>query len=1176
MKKLFLFIPAMLLALAMNAKETAVAPGTNAIKTAVAAADANDVLVLSTGTYTENSSFSINKNITIQAADGAHPVIAQLYYIKIEGGAAVTLKGLKFDGGAYGETGASDHCLRAHDSSNGNETLTLEDCEFTRFPNYIIYTQNDTRRWDAITIRNCYFHHNTKSAVLITYSSGSSVHQSCNSLTIENSTFADFSGNDYAVIYYGAPDAEHTTTLSMNHCTFYNNQKQAIEWNKSTNLAVSNCIFAQPSYIDHRSVECAGGAITNCLTYNSKGLSASATPSGNLTGNPYFVNTTSGSYDFTPATFSPAHNAGTDDKDMGDYLRWTSEDAAHATTKNITGGTDAIKAAVEAAWPNDEIVLATGTYNESASIAVDKDLTIKAADGATPTVVPVNGFAISNGSEVTIQNIKFDCTSVTSDLISVSDATAGNKLTLEGCELYNTGSHKAIHAGSSTHLDACVINDCYFHDGNNSAIHIEAGSTSHVCDRIEITNSTFANYSGFATALIQIASKDGNLAADPEDDQEIVVDHCTFYNFTKTVNDTYGFVDSRKSTNVTLSNCIMANPTEQASLPSGTHNPRASQLYGGTITNCLIYNVPNHRTEDVIPANPVVADPLFTDAANGDFTLKRSYITWEISPAYGAGTEGSTIGDPRWEAEATYLTTDFPSAGYVITAANAKLSAGTTILETNESAPTHPYIRYTHASPTGDAEWVVKATRACYVQATVNMADNTWTTDPSDAEMYLNHKHIFVVEVRDADETLIGSVKECDYNEDGSSDGIATYPTVNLPGHIYIPEAGIYTIKLRNPRNYSRCGVASVTLSYAGGTMVDVPGVGYAKDAVLEAQKMYHDENGYIHYGNYGTVPTDEYAYWMIKTTAAYSGKVLLDIPIENTSGHKFHVELYSDLAGEKSSEAYEASTSYTGGLIELSQTFNIPAAGTYYLKLINHTQWSSALLRGISLAPSITIDEDETNIETVIGVNDGKIVNAQLDRTLKADMYNTICLPFAVSDEEMSRVFSGAMVKELSSSSVEDDYILNLNFSAVSEMAAGVPYIIRPAADIVNPKFVGVTIDKTLRPKNTTNANFIGTFIQDEIPASENNLFLGANNTLYFPTEDMPILGMRAYFVIHDAPAGAIRRARIVEGGQVATEIELVNSQEPNAKSQKMLINGQLIILRDGKTYNALGQLMQ
>lgn len=292
MRKFFFLIPAMLLSLAMNA--TAIGPNdpsvtvNNVIRDAVAAASANDVIELSDGIYKEDGNFAINKNITIQAAEGAHPIIAQRYYIYFNNSAQVTFKGIKFDGGAYGTEGAYDYALRTYGSPiNRDETLTLENCEFVNYPNYIIYIQRADRGLDAITIRNCYFHNNTRSAVYIG-KEGTATQQSCSSLTIENSTFANVSGS-YDVIYYDAPDEEHTTSLSVDHCTFYNHPKRAINWQKSTNLAVSNCVFAQPATNTYKSAECVGGTITNCLYFQSGGFSSAATRTNTIKGNPLFV-----------------------------------------------------------------------------------------------------------------------------------------------------------------------------------------------------------------------------------------------------------------------------------------------------------------------------------------------------------------------------------------------------------------------------------------------------------------------------------------------------------------------------------------------------------------------------------------------------------------------------------------------------------------------------------------------------------------------------------------------------------------------------------------------------------------------------------------------------------------------------------------------------------------------
>ena len=457
----------------------------------------------------------------------------------------------------------------------------------------------------------------------------------------------------------------------------------------------------------------------------------------------------------------------------------------------------------------------------------------------------------------------------------------------------------------------------------------------------------------------------------------------------------------------------------------------------------------------------------------------------------------------------------------------------------------------------GYVKWFTKieTTKSLYYDVKLDVLSNS------------GNGHTFTVAFyEDENEPAVASVSESVWK--------STSGTLNL-GRVLLPGGKTYICKVTNSQgNGSTARIVGASISYAGGEKIEIPGMLYGKDALLEPKKLYRDENACLHYNDNGS-PTNEYAYWRIHTTAAYSGKVILDIPVESGDhGHEFHVELYSDLEGSKLSEAIETSTSkFHNGLIELPETFTISAAGDYFVKIINHTQYSHAILRGISIAPTVTLSETATDLENL---TEGAAVNVQLTRSFVAGMYNTICLPFAVSAAEMGRVFPGAVVKELTSSSVEEgDFVLNLNFSAVSEMEAGVPYIIKPAADVVNPKFIGVTIDKTLRNTETTNADFVGNFVAGTIPADENNLFLGANNTLYFPTVDMPILGMRAYFVIHDAPAGAVKRARIIEREQIITDVELV-AEQPNAKSQKILRNGQLIIIRDGNMYNVMGAKLQ
>ena len=317
-----------------------------------------------------------------------------------------------------------------------------------------------------------------------------------------------------------------------------------------------------------------------------------------------------------------------------------------ATTTNIsTATTDALRKALDAAASGDTIVMAAGTYVESNEnyIAVkSKSVVVMAAEGAEVIVQPKVCATISLGARAEFIGIKFDATNLQSVKswypgVFYIDTIGANKLILEGCELYNSPEY-LIKVATKGHLDSCAINNCFFHDGVNSAIYAEASSSFHPCDHMIITNSTFKDFVMTGDVPVVRFENKGKAQAS---DAELKVDHCTFYNYFKTGTATYSTIDSRQSLNNHISNCIFANP---AAIPDGKNKPKASQVYGGTIENCLIHNMSNHRTGTGITiSNPLKdVDPLFQDAANGDLTLTYG------SPALTAATDGGAIGDPRW------------------------------------------------------------------------------------------------------------------------------------------------------------------------------------------------------------------------------------------------------------------------------------------------------------------------------------------------------------------------------------------------------------------------------------------------------------------------------------------------------------------------------------------------
>ena len=91
----------------------------------------------------------------------------------------------------------------------------------------------------------------------------------------------------------------------------------------------------------------------------------------------------------------------------------------------------------------------------------------------------------------------------------------------------------------------------------------------------------------------------------------------------------------------------------------------------------------------------------------------------------------------------------------------------------------------------------------------------------------------------------------------------------------------------------------------------------------------------------------------------------------------------------------------------------------------------------------------------------------------------------------------------------------------------AGTPFIIKwatketPATDLVSPVFTGVTIDNTMNNADFTGGTFKGTY-SPIVWNTENKsiLFVGTNNTLYWPTAGGHVNACRAYFDLGSASA--------------------------------------------------------
>lgn len=269
-----------------------------------------------------------------------------------------------------------------------------------------------------------------------------------------------------------------------------------------------------------------------------------------------------------------------------------------AATINVSPGTGTLKAAINNAAAGDILVLADGEYSESSTLRPAVPLTIQAAEGTQPVL------NLSSRIEI---NTDF---------------------TLQGLTIQSTADVLRMVTGDA--LYDVAIDNCLFLLGStaNTARAIYAADVPQQIRNISVTNCTF---DGGANGTGRFIYLYGGSAVAPIIGTAII-DHCTFYNST----DTRGVYPANID-NTHITNCIFMNPEER-------DNTNSFAVYGSNsyVHNSLSFNAPVKVGTGGSQAGCKNRNPYFVDPTNGNFQLFAN------SPAVGMGTDGGTIGDPRW------------------------------------------------------------------------------------------------------------------------------------------------------------------------------------------------------------------------------------------------------------------------------------------------------------------------------------------------------------------------------------------------------------------------------------------------------------------------------------------------------------------------------------------------
>lgn len=702
---------------------------------------------------------------------------------------------------------------------------------------------------------------------------------------------------------------------------------------------------------------------------------------------------------------------------------------ANATTATIGPGDSEVTvnnqliSALGSAADGDIIILKDGIYYEASDYVVfSKNVEVRAEDGASPVIKVVNYLKVEGGKHVIIDGLTFDGSAQGSrdqyfrfytgnNILEVKNCTfndvkknifrceSGNKFSLldvknctftgslsnvmklesnlceaahfDGCEFSNTADI-VIYGKSTSHLEECVVNDCYFHNNTKQSIYFEASGTegTETCDELTVTNSTFANTTALTNWISVIDIRPYSTPSETVSDAiKVRVDHCTFYN-NPCVDSGHANVRTSYLSDVSVSNCIFVHPTELAQ--------RATYCAGGgSVSNCLAYNYTKDPSNYAHAYGPTVTscaigDPLFTDAANEDYSFAGDWTTMELSPARGAATDGSDLGDPRWYSDETLPSTSFASA-YDLIGTKALLTGD---IELNAS----DHIKYKGTSTPGTAKWKLHVGKMCVINVVVDLESGS----TSGRQLTLA--------VKDADGNNVGSVAQAS----------ATYndADINL-GSLTIPEEGDYTFILTNSTANSGAILEKITLSYIGGDVQAMPGTTDIDDA-------WFSSNGTRTAGEYISIPAGHQDEGWVKWNVAFAsaGNFNVTVNIDNTNGHNYTVALYRSESDESPITIGEGGQKSDIGTAALG-AMEVPA-GNYIMKVTNAVKWSDAKLISVTFAyagggviefgkstPASLLANADAIVSDDWSIEGGKITHAESKATTGWAKWNVDCADY-------------------------------------------------------------------------------------------------------------------------------------------------------------------------------------
>lgn len=334
--------------------------------------------------------------------------------------------------------------------------------------------------------------------------------------------------------------------------------------------------------------------------------------------------------------------------------------------------------------------------------------------------------------------------------------------------------------------------------------------------------------------------------------------------------------------------------------------------------------------------------------------------------------------------------------------------------------------------------------------------------------------------------------------------------------------------------------------------------------------------------------PSAWYSLWLASLPATPEAVKANGFPVPVRKDHVFAGWYYGTKC-ETGTKAYDINSPVN--------TTNIAYACVY-------ARWIEACLHeGEVIDPQMLKEQQAQyrnfNID-LINLLAGQNVALKIDRKLVGGMYNTMCLPFAIAGkEDFAKItyadgsgtpfakaggeYPFSLVRYVGTVAGDDALMLDFEeLGDTDELPANTPFLLMPNNDITKLMQYGSAPLISDEGSNALGQNY-GLTIGDEdnyftytgvlAPAviPDGSVLLVADNRLAQSTGG-EMKGMRGFFTAKIEPQQKLMVVRITSRDGVTTYLDAATTSNTSKIATKILRNGHIYILRDGKTYSITG----